>query len=144
VPAAVFAGVVAGHFLWLGLFPEQGPAASQWVQLPAEESWLERYVARGDYWLGYSYALALAFAAWGAFRYRRTRSAAAGRVAIGGAGLSGVLALTGCWLLGCCGSPLLPLYLSIFGGRFLAIAKPLVAALTTISVAGAWVWLRKR
>jgi hypothetical protein len=57
---------------------------------------------------------------------------------------SGFLAVAGCFLLGCCGSPMLAVYLSLFGAGFLPFAKPLVAALTTLSILGAWCWVSRR
>jgi hypothetical protein len=54
------------------------------------------------------------------------------------------LALAGCFLVGCCGSPMLVVYLSLFGAWFLPLAKPLVAVVTTISIAAAWWWMRRK
>jgi hypothetical protein len=143
LPLGAFAATVAVHFLWLGLFPEQDPAQSRWAALPSEgvTSWLPKYLAAGNYWLGYSYGLSLAFAAAALRRYRRHRSRGAGKFALGGVTLSGFLAAAGCYLVGCCGSPMLVVWLNVFGARFLPFAKPLLAALTTLSIAGAWWWM---
>ena len=40
---------------------------------------------------------------------------------MGGITLSGFLAVAGCYLLGCCGSPMLAVYMSLFGVSFLRI-----------------------
>lgn len=146
LPLAVFAAAVAAHVVWLGLFPEQPEVQSAWAPLPPEgpESWLPRYVEAQDYWLGYSYGLSLAFAAAAFRRYRRNRSSAAGGLAVGGLTLSGALAVAGCYLVGCCGSPMLVVWLNLFGAAFVPFAKPLMAAVTTLSVAGAWWWMARR
>jgi len=145
LPSAVFLAALGVHFVWQGLFPELDPAQSRWAELPAgENSWLKTYLDGGSYWLGYSYGVALAFAAVGLRRYREQRLAAGRNLALGGISISGVLALLGCYLLGCCGSPMLAVYLSIFGAAFLPWAKPLVAALTTVSLLAAWFFTLRR
>ena len=145
LPLGVFLGVAAAHYLWSGLFPEVDPAQARWASLPgAGSSWLQRYVESGSYWLGYSYALSLAFAAAALCWYREERVSSAKTLALGGVTLSGFLALAGCFLVGCCGSPMLVVYLSLFGAWFLPLAKPLVAVVTTISIIGAWWWMKRR
>jgi hypothetical protein len=139
LPLAVFLAVMGLHFVWLGLFPERDPAQSRWAELPAvDSSWLQAYLDGGSYWLGYSYGIALAFAAAGLRRYREQRIAAGRNLALGGISFSGALAVVGCYVLGCCGSPMLAVYLSLFGAAFLPWAKPLVAILTTASLLAAW------
>ncbi len=65
-------------------------------------------------------------------------------MAVGGITLSGFLVAAGCFLVGCCGSPMLGVYLSLFGARFLPLAKPLIAAVTTLMIAAAAVWMKCR
>ena len=146
LPLGVFVAVFAVHFLWLGLFPEQDPAQARWAALPAEgaASWLPNYIEAQSYWLGYSYGLSLAFAAAALRRYRRNRTCGAGKLALGGVTFSGFLAAAGCYLVGCCGSPMLVVWLNVFGAKFLPFAKPLMAAVTTFSIAGAWWWMARR
>ena len=144
LPLGVFLGVAAAHYLWSGLFPEVDPAQARWASLPGSDaSWLNRYLNTQGYWLGYSYALSLAFAVAALRRYREERFCSAKTLAFGGVTLSGFLALAGCFLLGCCGSPMLVVYLSLFGAGFLPLAKPLVAVVTTISIIGAWWWMTR-
>jgi hypothetical protein len=141
LPLVVFLAVVGAHFVWLGLFPERNPAQSRWAEIPAGDgSWLTTYLDGGGYWLGYSYGIALAFAAAGLRRYREKRLAASRALALGGLSVSGVLAVVGCYLIGCCGSPMLAVYLSLFGAAFLHWAKPLVALITTAFLLAAWIF----
>jgi hypothetical protein len=146
LPLTVFGGVAAFHFVWLGLFPEKGQAEESCEGECACEAptRLGRYMAGQSYWLGYSYAGSLTFAATALRRYRERRLCTARNLAIGGVTVSGVLAVVGCYLLGCCGSPMLPIYLSLFGAAFVPLAKPLVAGLTTLSLLAAWWWVRRQ
>lgn len=138
----VFACTITLHYLWLGFFPEQDPAQAGWLVLPVEASWLDLYLDGQNYWLGYSYALSLAFVSNALGHYWQTHSRTSGGIAIGSLSFTGALALTGCFLIGCCGSPMLIVWLNLFGAAFLPFTKPLMAVITTISVAGAWWWLR--
>jgi hypothetical protein len=146
LPLGVFVGVAVAHYVWSGLFPEVDPAQARWAALPGvgASSWLHRYLETQSYWLGYSYALSLAFAAAALRRYREKRYCSGKTLALGGVTLTGFLALAGCFLVGCCGSPMLVVYLSLFGAWFLPLAKPLVAVITTLSIIGAWWWMNRR
>jgi hypothetical protein len=141
LPLVVFIGVAVFHFVWLYLFPEQNPAQTRWATMPQVTSPLKRYIETQSYWLGYSYALAFSFAAVALRGYRERRSCTAKGLAIGGATFSGLLAVAGCYLIGCCGSPMLGVYLSLFGAAFLPLAKPLIATFTTVSVGLSWWWM---
>jgi hypothetical protein len=145
LPLGVFVGVVLVHYVWVGLFPEVDPAQARWATLPGvgASSWLHRYLETQSYWLGYSYALSLAFAAAALRRYREKRYCSGKTLALGGVTLTGFLALAGCFLVGCCGSPMLVVYLSLFGAWLLPLAKPLVAIITTFSIIGAWWWMTR-
>lgn len=146
LPAGVLALAIAVHFVWLGLFPERDSAQDRWLAVASVEqaSWLTRYVETQSYWLGLSYGLAFSFAVAAFRRYRERRLCAARNLAIGGVTLSGILAVAGCFLLGCCGSPMLAVYLSLFGAAFLPFAKPLVAGLTAASLAAGWWWMTRQ
>ena len=72
----------------------------------------------------------------------RRRIGAAG--VMGGLTLTGALYVGGCFLLGSCGSPMLAVYLSLFGSSFLGFAELLVLVLTTASVVAGFFWLEKR
>ena len=96
------------------------------------------YLEQQLYFLSASYALAGAFAVYAWLRVRK-RQQASTRGVWGGITLAGVLYFGGCWLMGCCGSPLLPVYLSLFGSSFLGFTKPLILLSTLVS-AGVGYW----
>jgi hypothetical protein len=149
LPAVVFVVVLAVHYVWLGLFPEQDPAQGGWVALPVEKTWARSYAEGHSYWLGYSYALSLSFAAVAVRRYLERRAcddATCGprRLALGSVTFSGFLVVAGCFLIGCCGSPMLVVWISLFGAAFLPFAKPAVAAVTTVGIGAAWWWMGRR
>ncbi len=143
--AAAFVAVLAFHVFWVTQFPDTDPAQQKWMADPSAThvDWATAYIASGSYWLGYSYALSLGFAAFAVSRYLQNRQRSAGKLALGGVGFSGFLSVAGCFLIGCCGSPMLGVYLSLFGASFLPFAKPLVAGVTTIFITISWSWLRR-
>ena len=139
----VFAAVFAAHFGWHAW--REAVVAAQWMPVDGIErpsAW-SRYAERQDYYLGYSYALAGAFTAFAwmlAARQRRRETAGV----LGGLTLMGGLWAAGCFLIGCCGSPMLAVYLSLFGASFLGFVKPIVAGLTTLSVVlSGWALVRR-
>jgi|EBPBio282013_DNA_FD.fasta_scaffold11240_3 hypothetical protein len=144
LPLFVFVTVGFIHFVWSGVFPERNATQDRWQTVVTEESvsWFNRYWETQSYWLGYSYALSLAFVAVAARRYREQRMCAARNLAVGGITLTGFLAVAGCFLIGCCGSPMLGVYLSLFGASFLPFANPLIAVLTTALIAASYWWMR--
>lgn len=145
IPAIVFVAVWAFHYLWHGFFPDQDPLQSQWAEVAvANDPWWDRYIAFQNYWLGFSYSLSLAFATYAFQRYLRDCHCAGRKLAIGSVTLTGFLAMAGCFLIGCCGSPMLPVYMSLFGAGFIPMAKPLVASATFASVVLAWFYLNFR
>lgn len=152
LPLVVFGLAFVLHALYVrhvARLPVHGWAAD--TAILDDGSWgFGPYVAARDYLTGYSYALPLAFAAIALRRYRECRQrqvCTAGKVAVGGITMSGFIAGSGCFLLGCCGSPMLGIYLSLFGPSFLPLVKPLVAGVTTVIVAFSyywWIWRRNR
>lgn len=137
--AVVFAAHV-GYHAW-----REAAVDSRWVALHGVErpSVLVRYAERQDYYLGYSYALAGSFTAFALMLTVQQRRRQMGGV-IGGLTIMGVLYGAGCFLLGCCGSPMLAVYVSLFGALFLGAVKPLVAGITTLSVLLSGVWVTRR
>ena len=145
LPALVFVAVGVAHYVWIGLFPEKNVFQDRWIAISATRgSWLSEYVEMQSYWLGFSYALSLAFAAVAFRRYREVRLCAVRNLTIGSVTFSGVLPVVGCYLIGCCGSPMLAVYLNLFGAAFVPLAKPLMAGLTLLSVVIGWWWMNRR
>lgn len=144
LPGIVLAAVFLVHFAYLAVYPEHDPAQDRWliVDEGAQPPLLQRYIQTQSYWLGFSYGLSLAFAAVAFRRYREHRFCAARNLAIGGVTLSGFLAVAACFLLGCCGSPMLGVYLSLFGAALVPLAKPLIAGVNLLLIVGSYYWLR--
>lgn len=142
----IFVGVLIGHFLYATGVPAPQATGNAWAQfefeLPAE-SRVSRYLGPGAYWLGLSYASAAAFAVYCLGRILRMRRASLAASA-GGLTLSGVLWASVCFLTGCCGSPMLPIYLGLFGPKFIGATKPLTFVITALSILLGYVWMLKR
>jgi hypothetical protein len=120
------------HVAWYVLFPE--PNASGWGNVvPSFSDSMQTYIASGAYWLGASYAMSAAFTAYALLIFRENRrKAAAG--AVGGLAAMGALYTVGCFAIGCCGSPMLPIYLGLLGGKVAGIGGPILFGLTLLSV----------
>ena len=103
----------------------------------------ELYFIDGEYFLGLSYALAIAFTMFALSRFRFDRSK--GIVGIfSGVTLSAVLYAFGCFLIGCCGSPMAVVYAGLFGSSFLGFTKPIIFIITLLSIGiGYWMLQRK-
>ncbi|NIA21626.1 MAG: hypothetical protein GWP05_06610 [Anaerolineaceae bacterium] len=144
--SGVFLAVLAGHFLYVtgSLWPsnKDGTWASYEFERP-EESRLSRYIGPGQYWLGFSYGLAGAFTAICLVRMIRMRRESLAASA-GGLALGGLLWASLCFLAGCCGSPMLPLYMGLLGPKFLGLTRPLTFALTLLSIVIGYAWMLKR
>lgn len=145
-PAAVFMLVLAGHFFYATRETPAAGRGGQWASFEfdePEEPRLARYVNAGDYWLGLSYALAGAFGTWCFSRILKMRCEALAASA-GSLTLSGVLWASVCFLTGCCGSPMLPIYLGLFGPKFIGVTKPLTFGLTLLSIVVGYAWMLKQ
>ncbi len=131
---ALVAGLAAfgAHISWYVLFPASNAAG--WGNVaPLFSDSLRGYFTSGAPWLGASYALSAAFTAYALLVFRdNRRKAAAG--AVGGIAAMGVLYAVGCFAIGCCGSPMLPLYLGLLGGKVAGIGGPMMFGLTLLSV----------
>lgn len=127
----------AVYFGWKILQSADPCLQSADVSLPAA------YFEQQEYFLGFSYALAAAFTSYALFKFAAGSKRSAAGV-VGGLTLTGGLYAAGCFLLGCCGSPLLAVYLSFLGASYLSFAKPLVAAITLLSVIGGYLWLERK
>lgn len=101
------------------------------------------YFSQNNYMLGISYGLALAFTSYAIMKFSRSKKCATIGLA-GGLTLSGLLYAGGCFLLGCCGSPMLSVYISLFGTQALGFRKPLVLLCTALSVGAGYICLRRK
>ena len=139
IPVLAFALVVGIHAAWHLHKQSAGP----WASFEADEAEAApspRYLGSHEMWLGLSYATGTGFVALCLARlYENRRRAVAG--AAGGLALTGFLYAAGCFLLGCCGSPMLAVYVGLFGPRFLGFTGPLVFGLTLASVTFGYVWI---
>ena len=142
LPLAIGLFIFVAHVAWYVLFPE--PNASGWgIILPSFSDSMQTYIACGAYWLGASYSLSAAFTAHALLIFRENRrKAAAG--AVGGLAAMGILYTVGCFAIGCCGSPLLPIYLSLLGGKVAVIGGPIMFGLTLLSVGIGFMILGRR
>jgi hypothetical protein len=150
--AAAFVAILAFHGVWSINQPAAcdgsscAPGAVGCDTGTADTSTLSgaigAYVANGDIWLGLSYALAGAFCVYALSLWSENRKRAA-TGALAGLTIGSALAVFGCFLVGCCGSPMLPVWLGLFGGKALGLTKPLMAALTLVSVAIGYALLKR-
>lgn len=140
IPIAIFVFVFLFHIIYLSHNSKYGCLQNQNTDL---KSGFKSYISHQDFYLGYSYALAGALTAYAILITLENRRC-------GGVGLAGGISLltivygVGCFFTGCCGSPLLPVYLSFFGAKVLGIAKPFIAIITTISVVTGYIWMSKK
>lgn len=139
-PAAAFILAFLSHaaYFWWSTLRSADPCAQS-----AAGSLAAAYFGQQEYFLGFSYALAAAFTVYALLKFAENRKRAAAGVA-GGLALSGGLYAAACFLLGCCGSPLLAVYLGFLGASYLSFAKPLIAAITLLSVVGGYFWLERK
>jgi hypothetical protein len=104
---------------------------------------VNRYFFEKRYLMGLSYGLALGFTAYAAARtFGSPRPGVAG--VLGGLTLTGFLATAGCFLVGCCGSPMLTVYLALFGSTMLGLKEFVVLGLTIVSVLAGFLWMERR
>jgi hypothetical protein len=103
----------------------------------------QSYLIGQDYLVSFSYALSASFAVWATARFMFFRRRAA-QGALGGVSLVTLLAAAGCFLIGCCGSPLLPIYVSLFGSKAAGFGKPLMALISLISIGGVYLYVVRR
>lgn len=144
--AAVLVAILLGHFFYVtrnaAVSQDGGPWAAYKFDQPHESRWV-RYTSPGEYWLGLSYGLAGAFATWCFTRIIRLRRESLAANAAG-LTLSGVLWAAVCFLTGCCGSPMLPVYLGLFGLKCMSVTKPLTFGVTLLSIVVGYAWMMQR
>jgi hypothetical protein len=144
-PVGGFLAALGLHIAWR--MQAQGASVMQdrWVAVPVSPTpWYAIYLRSGDIWLGLSLGAAIAFAAWAISRWHRRRSAAGAAMALGGLTWGGALAAGGCFLTGCCGSPMLAVWLSLLGATAIPWIKPLSFGVSLATIGfGIW-WIRRQ
>jgi hypothetical protein len=139
-PAMAFAAVFILHgaySLW-----DAARISAQWVDID-QVPLFSRYLAQQDYFMGLSYGLAAAFTVYSFMRFSKGQQGGL-TGAIGGVTMTGILYFGGCFLLGCCGSPMLAVYLSLFGSSYAGFTKPIVLIVTVVSIGISWLWMQRR
>ncbi len=135
-PAAAFLTVFLLHgayIIW---------NAAKWASI-GNDSLLSPYLSNQDYFMGLSYGLAAGFTVYSFMRFTGGQRGGL-RGTIGGLTMTGILYFGGCFLLGCCGSPMLAVYLSLFGSSYAGFTKPLVLIVTVLSIGLSWLWMERK
>ena len=104
--------------------------------------WFQKYIKEQEHFLGISYALSFAFMAFAFLKFKENRKRA-WKAAIGG-GLLAVVLWFLCFLFGCCGSPMLIVYLNLIGLSSLKISKLALLVMTIIFIGIGYIWLIKK
>lgn len=104
--------------------------------------WFQEYIKGQEYFLGISYALSFTFIAVAFFKFKENRKNSL-KVAMGG-GLLAIILWFFCFLFGCCGSPMLILYLNLVGISSLKIPKFALLLTTIIFISIGYIWLIKK
>lgn len=145
LPYLMFIAVFAGHAFYLrqqAAMPTEG-----WADVGVGQGGLwgfDYYIQSQDYYMGFSYALGFAFGVWAFLKYLTVRQAAMAAGAAGSVTFVGILMGAGCFMVGCCGSPMLGVYAGLFGAKALGIGKPLMALVTLLSVGFGYWYLSRR
>jgi hypothetical protein len=138
-----FVTVFAVHVLWL--YYRTGTAQKGWADnFNQSGNFWHNYLISQDYFVSFSYALSASFAVWATARFLFFRRQMAAVGAFGGVSLVALLAAGGCFLIGCCGSPMLPIYVSVFGYQEARIGKPLMALISLISIGCGYLYVIRR
>lgn len=116
--------------------------SNKWIQVENVSFW-SLYLNQQNYFLSYSYALAAAYTIYMLLIFFQNGKKKVNSI-ITGVTLLGFIYAGGCFLLGCCGSPMLAIYLGLFGSSYIGFTKPFIAIITTISVASGYFWMKKK
>lgn len=134
--------VFISHLLWSVTIPYAGDGSAWTLPTPMVDRILSHLGGDG-LWMGASYALAAAFIVHVLGRFRRERERAMAGAAGGTLVVGGIYAF-GCFMLGCCGSPMAVVWLSLLGGRYANLGGVFLFLLTLLSTsAGLWMLNRK-
>lgn len=141
IPLGVFLLIFSMHAIYSILSSIQ--ISKQWVEIERINYFL-LYFNRQDFMLGLSYALAGAFTIYAFLKFQKNRKKSGVAGIAGGVALTGTLYGGGCFLIGCCGSPMFAVYMGFFGSSFTGFAKPLVLIFTILSIVIGLFWIEKR
>jgi hypothetical protein len=129
--------VFLSHMWWSVTMPYQAPPGVLYLAPHFKERILT-HLAGDGLWMGASYALAAAFMVHVLGRFRKEREKAMAGAAGGTVIVGGIYAF-GCFMIGCCGSPMAAVWLGLLGGRFANISGLFLFLVTLISTsAGLW------
>lgn len=142
----VVGGAHVGWYLWS---TQSMAGGGEWASLteevaPGIAERLRVYVRQKQVFMGYSYALSAGFMTLVLCTLLGRRKGATVAASAGGATLGAIFAALGCFFSGCCGSPMLAVYVSLFGASVAGFTEPLVAVITTAMVLGSYWWMAKR
>lgn len=135
-----FFAVLAAHVAYFAWAATQ--AHSVWVQ-PGDVDWFANYISNQDYMVGIAYALAGAFTVYAFLKLSEKHERGIAGM-LGGLTLTGFLYFGVCFFTGCCGSPMLAVYLSVLGPSFLGFTKPIILLITIISIAACYLWMERK
>lgn len=132
IPLVTFIGIFIVHLLYF-----------RYLERSCEgNSWFQKYIQGQEYFLGISYALSFAFIAFAFLKFKDNRKNAL-KAAMGG-GIFTVILWTFCFLFGCCGSPLLIMYINLIGISSLKVPKIVFLLMTIIFIGIGYIWLIKK
>jgi hypothetical protein len=140
---AAFVAVFLTHMLYF-YYLTSAPQKDWADNFSPSGSFWQSYVIDQDYFVSFSYALSASFAVWATVRFVYSRRRAAALGVFGGVSLVTLLAAAGCFLIGCCGSPMLPIYVALFGSQAVGIGKPLMALISLISIGGGYLYVLRQ
>jgi hypothetical protein len=103
--------------------------------------WIQKYINEQEYFLGISYALSFAFMAFAFLKFKEKRKEALKAAA--GSGFLAVVLWLSCFFFGCCGSPMLIVYLNLIGISSLKVPKAVLLLMTITFVSIGYIWLRR-
>lgn len=100
--------------------------------------WFQKYINDQEYFLSISYALSFVFMAFAFLQYKENKKNSL-KAAAGG-GLLAVVLWLSCFLFGCCGSPMLVVYLNLIGLSSFKIPKLALLFMTIVLIAIGYIW----
>jgi len=132
------------HFIWVSSELEPRSVWIDSIELSEQPplSGNDLYFKDGEYFLGLSFAVAIAFTVFAISKVKKDKKKGFIGV-LGGTSLSAGLYAFGCFLVGCCGSPMIVIYAGLFGSSFLGFTKPLIFGVTVLSIAFAYLRMTK-